>query len=382
MASASEESSMAQVRRNLLPIGIHLNSDAVYMAQLEQSSQGVKVVSKAACRLSTSAETVARVTAANGDGGGQAGNRSNEATYGRACRFIRQKIATNGFQGKNVVVSLPQEYLTIQHVRMQPMQPEELKTALPGELRGHLSYDPKDAIVRHIVAGAVSENNETKHDVLILAAPRHVVEKHISAMTRLGLQVAGVGIEPCAMCYCFAYAASRTGPSQSGPPCAMVVYLGPRTTHVAILRGQGTTFVKGVEQGTDRLIGDVATVRSVPLEEAANLIETWRQSPTPETLDEAAQAYSRSPSTLDHLTDEIESCVRYHESLTRGAGVDRLYLVGPGARDRALVRVLSGRLHVPCKVGDPFGVVMGKADPESTEPEMAVAVGLSLFGVQ
>lgn len=373
---------MAQVRRNLLPIGIHMNSDAVYMAQLEQDSKGVKVVSKATCRLSTSAETVARMAAANGDVGGQAGNGPNEATYGRARRFVRQKIATDGFQGKNVVISLPQECLTIQHVRMQPMQPEELKTALPGELRGHLPYDPTDAIIRHIVAGAVSENNETKHDVLVLAAPRHVVEKHISAMTRLGLQVAGVGIEPCAMCYCFAYAAGRTGPSQSGPPCVMVVYIGPRTTHVAILRGQGTTFVKGIKQGADSLIGGVATGRNVSLEEAADLIETWRQSPTPEMLDEAVQAYSRTPLTLDHLTDEIESCVRYHASLARGAAVDRLYFVGPGARDRALVRVLSGRLHVPCEVGDPFGVVMGKADPESTEPEMAVAVGLSLFGVQ
>lgn len=373
---------MAQVRRNVLPIGVHLNSDAVYLVQLEQTSKGVRVVSKASCRLSTPAKTVARVVAAGEDAGGAAASADDEMAYTQGRQFVRQKVTTDGFHGREVVISLPQEHLVIQHVRMPPMQPEELKAALPYELEGRLPFGPSDAIVRHIVAGTVSENNETKHDVLVLAAPRQVVEKHVSAMTRLGFRVIGVGVEPCAMCYSYAYAASHAEPSQSGPPCVMVVYLGPRATHVAILQGQETTFVKGVEQGTDGLVEAVAKVKSLPLEEAANLVETWHQSQGPEALEEAVEVYSRSRSNLDYLVDQVESCVRYHASLTRGAGVDRLYFVGAGARDRALVRVLSGRLHLPCEVGNPVGAVTGEADSETTEPEMAVATGLSLFGAQ
>ena len=368
---------MAQARRNILPIGIHLDPDAVYMTQLEQHGRGMKVVSKASQRLSTSAETVARVAAASAGG-----RETAERVYSQARQFVRRKVAANGFRGRDVVISLPQEDLVIQHVRMPPMQPEELKAALPYELQGKLPFDPKDAVVRHIVAGAISENNETKHDVLVLAASRHVVEKHVSAMTRMGLNVTGVGVEPCAMCYCYAYAAAHSGPSQEGPACVMIVFLGLRTTHVAILRGQETTFAKGIEQGTDSLIDAVATSKNVPLEKAALLVETWRQSPGPETLQEAVGVYSRCRAGLDHLIDEIESCVRYHASLARGAEVDRLYFVGPGAGDRALVRVLCARLHVACEVGDPFGAVTGEANPETTEPEMAVAVGLSLFGAQ
>ena len=381
-AAYSEEWAMAQVRRNVLPIGVHLNSDAVYMAQLEQNNKGVRVVSKASCQLSTSAEMVARVVAAGADAGGTAANAEDETAYTQGRQFVRQKVTTDGFHGRDVVISLPQEHLVIQHVRMQPMQPAELKAALPYELEGRLPFSPNDAVVRHIVAGTVSENNETKHDVLVLAAPRQVVEKHVSAMTRLGFRVIGVGVEPCAMCYSYAYAATHSEPSQSGPPCVMVVYLGPRATHVAILQGQETTFVKGVEQGTDGLVEAVAKVKGLSLEEAAELIERWHQSQGPEMLDEAVEVYSRSRSRLDYLVDQVESCVRYHASLTRGAGVDRLYFVGPGARDRALVRVLSGRLHLPCEVGDPFGTVTGKTDSETTEPEMAVAIGLSLFGAQ
>ncbi len=380
---------MAQAKHNLLPIGIHLTPDAVHMVQLEQGADGVKVVSKASCRLSTSAETIARIVAA-GDGTGEASGsdaapvrgRTVETTYGRAQQFVRQTIATDGFRNKEVVINLPQEHLVIQHVRMPPMQPEELKAALPYELQGKLPFDPQAAVVRHIVAGTVSENNETKHDVLVLAVPRHIVEKHVSGMTRIGLTVSGVGVEPCAMCYCYTFAASHSGPSQAGPLCVMVVYLGTRATHVAILRGQETTFVKGIGQGTDHLIEAVAKVKGISLEEAADLVETWRQSAESATLDEAVETYNRSRRSLDHLIDEIKSCIRYHASLARGAGVDRLYFMGPGAADRALVCVLRAQLHIPCEVGDPFGTVMDKADPETAEPEMAVAVGLSLFGAQ
>ncbi len=373
---------MAQVRHNLLPIGIHLNPDAVHMTQLEQNGNSVKVVSKASCRLSTPADTVARIVAGRENVGAPASNGAAETTPSQARQFIRQKIAADGFRGKDVVFSLPQEHLVVHHVRMPPMQPEELKAALPYELQGKLPFDPQDAIIRHIVAGAVSENSETKHDVLVLAAPRRIVNKHVSEMTRMGFNVAGVGLEPCAMCYCYAFAAAHSGPSQAGPPCVMIVYLGPRTTHVAILHGQETTFVKGIEQGTDRLVEAVAKVKGISLEEAADLVETWQQSPEPATLDEAVEFYNRSRWSLDHFIDEIESCMRYHASLARGAGVDRLYFVGPGAKDRALVRVLGAQLHIPCEVGDPFGAVMGKAAPETAEPEMTVAVGLSLFGAQ
>jgi hypothetical protein len=42
---------MARARRILLPIGIHLNADAVYMVQFEQTEGTVSVVSKAAKRF-------------------------------------------------------------------------------------------------------------------------------------------------------------------------------------------------------------------------------------------------------------------------------------------------------------------------------------------
>ena len=300
----------------------------------------------------------------------------------RRWTFIRQKIATDGFRGTEAVISLPSEHLTIQHVRLPPIQPEDMVAALPAELQGKLPFDAKDAVVRHIVAGMVTENNETKQDVIVLAAQRAVVEMQVAAMTKMGLHVIGVGAEPCAMCYAYMFAAGHQPATHEGPPNLMIVSIGARLTQVAIMKGSDTTFVKGVEQGTDTLVAALAKARGVPVAEAAALRKKWMESTNAEDLHQAVEAYKGVRWGLEHFVDEIESCMRYHASLARGTRVDRVYFVGPEARDAALMKVLSGQLGVACDVGDPIGVVTGARNSPQPEPELAVAVGLSLFSAQ
>ena len=369
---------MAHRKRTLLPIGIHLGAEAVHMTQLDQAEGDVQMVSKAGLYFPQGSSGPLPSLDSEGEVE-EASDTQDEANYELALSFIRKRLATDGFRGKDAVISLPSRHLVIQHVRLATMQPEEMASALMHELSGKLPFDPQQAVVRHIVAGTVSENSETKQDVIVLAARRAVVEKHVAEMTRLGLQVIGVGAEPCAMCYAYAFAATHGLPSQEGPRSLMFVHLGFRTTHVAILRGQDTTFVKEMAHGTRQLTRWLAKSRNISADQATALRAKWCEAPTPENMEAAVEAYNRFRPVLDHLTDEIDSCLRYHASLSRGARVDRLYFVGPDARDRGLVRVLSSNLTVPGDLGDPIGALTGRGDRQQAEPDLAVSVGLSLF---
>ncbi len=363
-------------KRAPLPIGVHLTPEAVHLVQFEQAGPELHLVSKASRRLAAPQDAVKRLMASENP----AGQDEPEPDYGPALQFVQQTLARNGFRGKDVAVNLPTEDLVVQHVRTAPMQPEELAASLPYELESKLPFSPREAIVRHIVAGAMTEDNETKQDVLVLAVKRNVVESRVAAISRLSLNVVGIGAEPCSMCYGYAFASEHAEPSQSGPPCLMVVYLGWQRSQVAMLRGQETTFVKPVAYGLDHLVQAVATVAELPLEDASERVANWTSNPTPESTDEAVDAYNRCRGCTGHIIDEIQSCMRYHASLARGARIDRLCFLGPGARDKALVRVLSASLSVPCEIGDPIGTATGSPDAEQAEPETAVAVGLGLFG--
>ncbi|MBM4019310.1 MAG: hypothetical protein FJ288_13475 [Planctomycetes bacterium] len=368
---------MSRGKRTLLPIGIHLNADAVHMVQLEQTDGGVEMVSKAAKRFESvpPADTVVPDIH-----DGRSPDQIGDARYEEARQFVRERILANGFRGTEAVISLPAEHLVIQHVRVPPMQPEELNAGLGPELQGKLPFDPREAVIRHIVAGTVSENNETKQDVIVLAARRAAIEAQVAAASRLGLRVIGVGVEPCAMCYPYMFAASHGTPPPEGPPALMIVFLGAHATHVAITRGQEMTFVKGVELGIDSLLEPIAQARGVPVAEAAAMRARWRGAAT--AAPEAVETYNSVRSSLDHIVDEIESCMRYHASLARGAHIDRLIFVGPEARDRALVRVIGAHAGVACEVGSPIDAMTHKTGRGEPEPELAAAAGLSLFSAQ
>jgi Tfp pilus assembly PilM family ATPase len=371
---------MAYRKRLLLPIGVHLNADAVHMAQLEQAENGVIVVSKASQHFNTP-------PAANQNRRGDAEMRGEpsanpeDSRYDAAREFVRDRVTNDGFRGREAVLSLPAEFLVIQHVRLAPVAPEELPGLLPGELQGKLPFDPRKAVLRYIVAGQVSENGETKQDVIVLAVRRDVIEKFVASVTRLGLHVVGIGVEPCCMCYPYTFTATHTVAAPEGAPAQMVVYLGPRATHVGIVRGPDLQFVKGVELGTDQLVEALATARNTTAAEVAALRAKWCQASGAEAIQEAVAAYNSIQWNLGHIVDEIESCIRYYTSLARGSRIERILFLGPEARDRALVRVLGAHLNVSCEAGNPLATIQGSPSSES-EPEMAVALGLSLFSSQ
>jgi len=371
---------MALRKRTLLPIGIHLNLEYIHMVQLEQADGGLQLVSVASRYFGPPPESDEKQPPAARKA---AMEERWQDQFGRAKQFIRNTVSSNGFRGNRVVISLPAEHVVIQHVRVTPMQPEELITALPWELQGKLPFDPRAAVIRHIVVGVVSENNETKQDVIALAARRQTVEKYAAGVEKLGLQVAGVGIESCAMCYPYAFAAMHAAPSQEGPASLMLVHLANHTTHVAIVRGQDTTFVKDVELGTEHLARALARANKISFEEARELRTRWRGATDDNraaATDEAVQHYNAIRPDLEPFVDELESCMRYHASVARGAQIGRILFLGPEARDRGLVRVLGAQMGASSDVGDPVGTATGTQG--AVQPELAVATGLSLFGAQ
>ena len=374
---------MALRKRVLLPIGIHLNLESVHMVQVEQAEGSLTLVSKASM-VFPPLENEA------GDGNGRWTDTAKippevkENRYRQARDFVRQRCSADGFRGKQAVINVPAEQLVIQQVRMAPMQPEELVSALPWELQGKLPFDPKQAVVRHIVAGTVSEDNQTKQDVIALAVPRGAVEKHIRAVEKLGLEIVGVGVEPCAMCYPYIFAAGHAAAGPEGPGSLVLVHIGALATYVAIARGEETRFVKGVTLGVETVVQALADARKTSVAQARTTMSGWCAGTGSGGLisAEAVEVYNQIRKPLGHFVDEIESCIRYYSSLARGAGIDRIVFLGPGARDRALVQVIGSHLSVPCEVGAPLRAAsQAEADGEA-EPELAVALGLSLFGAQ
>ncbi len=381
------------------PIAIDIGTDSIKLLQVEPRDDAMRLVAAANIELPDAVR-------------GAPGQRESFC-----ANAIKDALSSKGFKGRQVVTCLPANLMAVQHLRMAKMSPEELQKALPFEAQGKLPFDANRAVLKHTIAGEVYQNQETKQEVILLAASRENVERHLAIMSKAKLDVVGIHVEPHALIECFGHLFRRKGDDEI---CTMFVDIGAGCTHVVIAHGKHMVFAKHVQIGGEVFNRKVAEVTSTPLSEARNLrVQMTHEAAIPrlptgvvpivapqkgdhplgapkngngngnghaKKIDEAV--FQRIVAALQEPTEilmtELQLCVRYYESIFPGKQIDRLIFVGGESRHVALCQTIAERLGLPATLGDPIARLLKddqskcSIDMRQPQPGWAVAVGLAV----
>jgi type IV pilus assembly protein PilM len=324
-----------------------------------------------------------------------------------------KKMLPQGFRGKQVVTCLPAAQVAVQHLRMGKMTPDEITKALPFEAAGKLPFDPNRAVMRHTVAGEVYQQGEARQEVIVMAAPRDAVDRHLATLSKCKLEVVGIHVEPTALIECFAHVFKRKGDENVN---TMFVDIGAGATHVVIAQGKTMAFAKHIPVGGDLLNKKVADALKLDVAKAkelrirlshhhaqasrlpagvvginadANTHPLGRQnSPVPAAPavenDAAARAQDAIREPLEHLATDLGLCARYYETIFPGRTVDRMIFVGGESRHVPMCQQIACRLGLPATLGDPLarlqkdGAAQTVIDLRQPQPGWAIAVGLAV----
>lgn len=387
------------------PIGVDFGSDCLRLAQVQVMDKEHRLIA-AAC-----ADVPSHV-------------RNDPAQ--RLQFFIdttRDLLAQGNFRGREAILALPISSMYIQHLRMPRMDDAETKKALPWEARGKLPFDPNAMILRHVVAGEVYQDSEAKHEVVVMAAAKELVNQLLNSAARAKLDIVGMNVEPKAMVDCFQHIYRRKTDA-SATSC--FVDIGSAASRAVIARGGKILFARIVPIGGNHLNRAVANALHLSVEEAKllriqlgaktaepedpqtkrnlnetavsednsfavlpqeeqrtdNLAVATRQTATPQ-MEHVEQA-CREP--VSRLVEELDMCRRYYETTFPNAPVDRLIFIGGEARQRVLCQTIAQELGLAAQIGDPL-VRMGRVsdvgfesgiDRRQPQPGWAVAIGLSM----
>ena len=168
------------------PIGVDFGTDCLRLAQVQLVGGEWRLVAAASADVPSHIAAMPR--------SGWAGSSRPRATcWPRAV------------SGRQAVLALPAASMHIQHLRMPKMDEEAMKKALPWEVRGKLPIDPSQALLRHIVAGEIYQDQEPKNEVIVMAAHRELVNQFLAAASRARLDVVGMNVEPQALVDCFGH---------------------------------------------------------------------------------------------------------------------------------------------------------------------------------
>jgi type IV pilus assembly protein PilM len=377
------------------PIGVDFGSDCLRMAQVEAEAGDYRLVAAA------SADVPPHV------------RNEPVARFNFFIETIRELLSQGNFRGRRVALNMPASMMHIQHMRLPKMDDEALKKALPWEIRGKVPFDPTQAVVRHIIAGEIFHDQEPKHEVIVMAARKDLVEQLIGAAAKARLDVAGINVEPKAVLDCYSRIYRRKADFEAA---TLFVDIGCSATRAMIAQGGRIRFARAIPIGGEHFSRAVASAMQIPLEQARVIrakladeeqdIAPDKVSPAPAAVAappaviqpavgeensfailsaavaaaEKSQAPSPAPTAappttqiepaapgserqrveqscqepVTRLVEELSLCRRYYETTFPNAPVQRMVFIGGEANQRGLCQQLARSVGIAAQIGDPM----------------------------
>ncbi len=300
-------------------IGVDLGNDCVKLAQLANGTEETHLIA------------------------GQCVNRPADVTAGTArwqrwaIDVMRESTANGQFKSKDVVAALPASDIFIDHLRWPKKFDGKIEDAIFAKIKQKLPFEPiqKNTLIKYVPA--------EQDNVIVLAAERTVIDRHLAIYERAGLSIKSIGVWPLALASCYARFFGRRNTDLEA--IVLLLDIQPDCTHVVISRHKNPLFACYVPIGAKQL---------------------------------------KDESAVGRLVMELTACRREFLSLYKNVQIERLIFLSGLAVEADVYRTIAKQLEVQAQMGDCMAAVEIQ-DPDRFGLERrngtvnwALAFGLSL----
>jgi type IV pilus assembly protein PilM len=295
----------------------------------------------------------------------------NAVSNAIASIFNEQKIKTTrvaaGVNGHSVIVK---------NIVLPQMSEGELQESFAWHAEEHIPFDISDVNLDYHV---MDRSSEAIH-VLMAACKRDKVANLKQAIQLAGKQPSVIDVDAFALQNCY----ELNYDPQPGQVVALL-NIGASTTNINILNGVRSVFTRDATFGGNQYTSLLQKELGLTFDQAESV---KRGMPMPEGSEQRDVA-----PILDTVSDilalEIQKTMDFYRATAEDSqsAVGRILVSGGGSKLTGLVDFLAKRFEVPVQMFDPFRKIRVDSrgfDPEYMReivPEMAIAVGLALRGV-
>lgn len=334
-------------------LGIDIGSKTVKIVELEKSGASYSLLASGVVGYSGS--TVDKM--------------SDEKEMTSFAQIIKKLCLEAKISSKEAVLSIPESLAFTRTIKFPPLTDSEIASAIKWEAEQYIPIPVNEAIIQHTI---LKRNDTAGSDagviVLLVAAPRLIVEKYVKVVQMAGLTPVAVETELIAL-------------SRSLAPVDKTVLLadlGGSSTNLAIVNRGLLSFSRSLPVAGDAFTRAVSQSLSI----------------TPQQAEEYKKAYGLASSQLEGkikgaldsivrlVADEIKKAVNYYLTEEKGEMPTTLIISGGSSGMPELIASLSKTVGMEVLVGNPFGHI--QIDPSlaqklaSFAPLYGVAIGLAM----
>ena len=269
---------------------------------------------------------------------------------------------------KDVAIALPEPQVFTRSIKFPLLSDAEISSAVKWEAEQYIPIPVNEAVIQHQIIEKQEDASPPQTVVLLIAAPKELVEKYAKLVQMSGLNL--IAVETGLMSLVRAHAPDDQ--------VVLVVNFGARSTDIAISKNGQLIFSRSVATAGEAFTRAVSQVLGVEEQQAEEYKRAYGLSST--------QLEGRIKKALEPIfrlvADEMRKAIHFYQSEEKGESPRSAILTGGTAGMPEAASALTKLLGIEVVVGNPFLKVA--IDPQAVKalagyaPLYSIAVGLAM----
>jgi type IV pilus assembly protein PilM len=286
-------------------------------------------------------------------------------------------FSAHQFKTDSVAAGVSGSSVIVKNIIVPQMTREELEESIDWHAEEHIPFEVSDVSLDYQVVGS---GPDSLH-VLMAACKRDFIANLKQAIQLAGKQPVIIDVDAFALQNCY-----EVNYDPSDDAVVALLNVGASTMNINILRGVRSVFTRDVSVGGNQYTSLLQKEMGLTYEQA----EVVKRGGTPPPQQsESVDVEGALETVSDMLALEISKTFDFFRATAEdsNAAVQKILISGGGSKLKGLPEFLSNRFEIPVERLDPFRRIKvdeRRFDPDymrEVVPEMAVAVGLALRGV-
>lgn len=347
-----------QVKKNL--VGLDIGSSSVKAVELQKKGNSLRLMNLGSENLQADTIVDGQIMELN--------NVSNMISRIFNEHHIKTARVVAGVSGHSVIVK---------NIVLPQMSDEELYESFSWHAEEHIPFDIADVNLDYQVTG---DSSDALH-VLMAACKKEKIANVKQAIQLAGKQPVIIDVDAFALQNCY-----EANYQPKAGEVVTLLNIGAATMNINILNGTRSVFVRDASVGGNQYTSLLQKELGLTFEQAEAV---KRGDPLPEGI-EPRPIQPIIEAVSDVLALEVKKTMDFYRATAEESGeaIQKILIAGGGSRLSGLAEYLEKRFEISVEVFDPFRQIevdSKKFDPDYMReviPEMAIAVGLALRGVE
>jgi type IV pilus assembly protein PilM len=307
--------------------------------------------------------------------------------------LIKNCLAEGRIVDKDVVIMVSGPQVFIRRITMPPMPEEELDEVIPFEVQKYVSFPIDKMAMDYIIVGEKEVDGVSKLDIILVAAPKELIEQELSIARAAGLKPVAVSVAPIVQWKTFTLRNSE----QRNKLSAMVD-IGYERTVISFFNKGVLEFTRSINLGGNDV---TKSLISAPISEGGKELRTLLYDdadalkrehgfPSPKEVGTTNDGISFANLSmlmrpvLEKLLSEIKASFDFYTTEFHVPHIEKVIISGGGSELKGLREFLANELGIEVESANPFQDTeykdgVSEKIAKASAPALVTACGLAAW---